>query len=81
MAEVVVARLSSCQRGEYAVSVGPDVGALQAATGLLALALEDIHLQLQSLQLGLGGFDEVAAIVFELLQFNLSALFLRVLKR
>ena len=64
-------------RGEHAVSVGPDMGAFQATAGFLALALEDIHLQLQGFQLGLSGFDEVAAVFFELLQFNLGALFLQ----
>ena len=39
---------------------------------------EDIHFQLQGFQLGLSGFDEVAAVFFELLQFNFGALFLQV---
>ena len=63
-------------RGEHALPVGADMGPLQAAARSLPLAFEGLHLQLQGLQPGPRRLDQVAAVLFELLQLDAGALLL-----
>ena len=63
-------------RGQHSLPVGADAGPLQAAARFLPLAFEGLHLQLQGLELSPGGFDQVAAVLFQLPQLDAGALLL-----